>query len=66
MAKASSKQATVPLRVAATVVMDADTLEKARAKAAQHRLSFSEYLEEAVRLYGRALDKKVSVVPRPI
>ncbi|MCF8032111.1 MAG: hypothetical protein K9K66_02575 [Desulfarculaceae bacterium] len=55
-----------PLRVSATVVVDAATLERARAKAAQHEISFSKYLERAVRLYGKVLDKKVSVVPRPL
>jgi len=55
-----------PLRVAATVVVDAATLEKARAKAAQYDIPFSKYLERSLRLYGKTLDKKVSVVPRPI
>ncbi|MCB2225272.1 MAG: hypothetical protein KQH53_01250 [Desulfarculaceae bacterium] len=55
-----------PLRVSATVVVDAATLERARAKAVEHEMSFSRYLEKAVRLYGKVLDKKVSVVPRPL
>ena len=55
-----------PLRVAAYLVMDAEALERARVKAARHRMPFADYLEEAVRLYGKVLDKKVRVVPRPI
>eukprot|EP01022_Parablepharisma_sp_SALTPOND_P019480 TRINITY_DN33240_c0_g1_i1.p1 TRINITY_DN33240_c0_g1~~TRINITY_DN33240_c0_g1_i1.p1 ORF type:complete len:711 (-),score=137.46 TRINITY_DN33240_c0_g1_i1:192-2324(-) len=55
-----------PLRVAANLVVDAATLDKARAKAAEHGMSFSRYLEKSVRLYGKVLDKKVSVVPRPL
>jgi hypothetical protein len=66
MAKRDAARQPEPLRVAATLVVDAATLERARAKARQHQVSFSEYLEEAVRLYGKVLDKKVSVVPRPI
>ncbi len=66
MAKRDADPQPEPLRVAATLVVDAATLERARAKARQHQVSFSEYLEEAVRLYGKVLDKKVSVVPRPI
>ncbi|MBU1274496.1 MAG: hypothetical protein KJ720_03900 [Proteobacteria bacterium] len=66
MAKNNVAKPQEPLRVAASLVMDAASLERARAKAAQHQIPFAEYLEEAVRLYGRVLDKKVSVVPRPI
>ncbi len=66
MAKNHAAKNPEHLRVAASLVMDADSLERARAKAAQHRVPFAEYLEEAVRLYGKVLDKKVSVVPRPI
>lgn len=54
------------LRVSATVVMDAGALEKARAKAAQHDMPFPVYLEQAVRLYGKYLDKKITVLARPI
>jgi predicted DNA binding CopG/RHH family protein len=54
------------LRISATVVMDADSLEKARAKAAEHGMPFPVYLEQAVRLYGKYLDKKISVLARPI
>ena len=66
MAKNHAAKSEEPLRVAASLVMDAASLERARAKAAKHRVPFAEYLEEAVRLYGKVLDKKVSVVPRPI
>jgi hypothetical protein len=54
------------LRVSATVVMDVAALERARAKARQHGIPFSHYLERAVRLYGLYLDKKVSVIARPL
>ena len=54
------------VRVASLVVMDAAALERARHKAAQHGVPFPEYLERAVRLYGKLLDKKVSVIARPI
>ncbi len=54
------------LRVSAMVVMDADYLDKARAKAAEHDMPFPVYLEQAVRLYGKYLDKKISVLARPI
>ncbi|MEW5912011.1 MAG: hypothetical protein AB1814_05615 [Thermodesulfobacteriota bacterium] len=54
------------LRVSATVVMDVTVLERARAKARQHNMPFSHYLERAVRLYGLYLDKKVSVIARPL
>ena len=48
------------------MVMDADSLERARAKAAEHGMPFPVYLEQAVRLYGKYLDKKISVLARPI
>jgi hypothetical protein len=54
------------LRVSAMVVMDADSLDKAREKAKEHDLPFPVYLEKAVKLYGKYLDKKVSVLARPI
>jgi hypothetical protein len=54
------------LRVSAMVVMDADSLERARAKAKEHEMPFPVYLEQAVRLYGKYLDKKISVLARPI
>jgi len=54
------------VRVAALVVMDAATLERARGKAEQHGVAFPEYLERAVRLYGKLLDKKITVIARPI
>lgn len=66
MAKNQAAKSKEPLRVAASLVMDAAALERARAKAAEHRMPFAEYLEKSVRLYGKVLDKKVSVVPRPI
>jgi len=62
-----SKSARPPkLRVSAVVVMDADSLERAKAKARQHDMPFPVYLEQAVRLYGMHLDKKISVIARPI
>jgi len=54
------------LRVSAVVVMDGDSLEKARRKAAEHDMPFPVYLEQAVRLYGKYLDKKITVLARPI
>jgi|GEM_PF-1262031 hypothetical protein len=54
------------LRVAAVVVMDGAMLAKARAKAEEHGVPFSDYMERAARLYGKFLDKKVSVIARPI
>jgi len=54
------------LRVATVVVMDGAMLEKARQKAEEHGIPFSDYLERSVRLYGKFLDKKVSVIARPI
>jgi len=66
MARNHAAKSQEPLRVAASLVIDAAALERARNKAAKHRVPFAEYLEEAVRLYGKVLDKKVSVVPRPI
>ncbi|MBI5524293.1 MAG: hypothetical protein HY910_16835 [Desulfarculus sp.] len=54
------------VRVASLVVMDAAMLERARRKAAQHGVPFPDYLERAVRLYGKLLDKKVTVIARPI
>ncbi len=54
------------VRVSAMVVMDVAALERARAKAEEHGVEFPEYLERAVRLYGKFLDKKISVIARPI
>ena len=54
------------LRISQLLVMDQATLKRAQAKAAQHGVPLTEYLEEAVALYGKFLDKKISVVPRPI
>jgi len=66
MAAAKADQKPDKLRVSATVVMDVAFLERARAKARQHGMPFSLYLERAVRLYGLYLDKKVSVIARPL
>lgn len=55
-----------PVRISAMVVLDADQLAKARAKAEQHGVSFPEYLERACRLYGKYLDRKITVIARPI
>lgn len=54
------------VRVSAMVVMDAQSLERARRKAEEHGVPFPDYLERAVRLYGKFLDKKVTVIARPI
>lgn len=54
------------VRVASLVVMDAAMLERARHKAAEYGVAFPEYLERAVRLYGKFLDKKIMVIARPI
>ncbi len=54
------------LRVTASVVMDAEALERARAKARQHGMPFSVFLEQACRNYGKILDKKVTIIARPI
>ena len=54
------------VRVSAMVVMDQAVLERARAKAEQHGVSLPYYLERAVRLYGKFLDKKITVIARPI
>lgn len=54
------------VRMASLVVMDGAMLERARRKAAQHGVAFPDYLERAVRLYGKLLDKKVTVIARPI
>ncbi len=62
----ANKEKAKKLRVSAVVVMDADSLEKARAKAVEHDMPFPVYLEQAVRLYGKYLDKKISVLARPI
>ncbi len=55
-----------PLRVAATVVMDLGALNKAKDKAAQHGMDLGTFLEQACRMYGKVLDKKVLVIARPI
>lgn len=55
-----------PVRVSARLVMDRQTLAKAQEKAAQHGLTFPQYMERAVRLYGKMLDKKVTVIARPL
>lgn len=65
MASKGKGQRPDKLRVSATVVVDAAALERARAKAGEHDMAFSDYLERAVRLYGKYLDKKVSVIRRP-
>ena len=62
----AKKEKPEKLRVSATVVMDADFLDKARVKAKEHGMPFPVYLEQAVRLYGKYLDKKISVLARPI
>lgn len=54
------------VRVSAQVVMDAASLERARAKAQQHDMPFSVFLEQACRLYGKYLDKKITPIARPI
>jgi hypothetical protein len=61
-----SKLAKDRLRVSAPVVMDVDSLERARQKAAQHGMPFAIFMEQACRLYGKYLDKKISVIARPI
>lgn len=54
------------LRVTATVVMDGAALARARDKAREHGMPFSVFLEQACRNYGKILDKKVSIIARPI
>ncbi len=54
------------LRISATVVMDAEALARARAKAQQHNMPFEVFLENAVRFYGKYLDKRITTVARPI
>ncbi|MFH1034841.1 MAG: hypothetical protein V1806_10085 [Pseudomonadota bacterium] len=54
------------VRISSTVVVDAAMLERARLKAAEHGVPFPEYLERAMRLYGKFLDKKITVIARPI
>jgi hypothetical protein len=54
------------VRVSAVVVMDVDSLARAKAKAREHEMPFPVFLEQAVRLYGKYLDKKVGVFARPI
>ncbi len=66
MAARRKQQRPEKLRVSATVVLDAAALERARAKAGEHDMAFSDYLEKAVKLYGKYLDKKVSVISRPV
>jgi len=63
---ATESRETKPIRVTASVVMDLAMLEKAKAKANQHDITFSEFLEKAVKLYGRVLDHRVVVVTRPV
>jgi hypothetical protein len=65
----SSRKSAAPeegVRVSALVVLDADVLEKARNKAQQHGIPFPKYLERACRLYGKYLDRKVTVISRPL
>jgi hypothetical protein len=54
------------VRVSALVVMDAQVLDKARDKARQHGIPFSNYLERACRVYGKYLDHKITVIARPL
>jgi hypothetical protein len=54
------------VRVSAVVVMDMDSLARAKAKAREHEMPFPVFLEQAVRMYGKYLDKKVGVFARPI
>lgn len=54
------------VRISALLVMDAAVLERARAKAEQHEMPFPDFLERACRLYGKYLDKKITVIARPI
>lgn len=54
------------VRISAQVVIDAASLERARAKAAEHEMPFPDFLERACRLYGKYLDKKITVIARPI
>ncbi len=54
------------VRISALVVMDAAVLERAREKAAQYDMPFPDFLERACRLYGKYLDRKISVIARPI
>lgn len=46
------------VRISILVVMDQAVLERARKKAEEHGMSFSDFLERACRLYGKYLDKK--------
>ena len=65
----SQKQGKPPrdsVRISAMVVMDAASLDRAKAKAEQHNMPFPEYLERAVRMYGKYLDKKITAIARPI
>ena len=66
MSPRAKKSRPQKLRISATVVMDADALARARAKAAEHGMPFEVFLENAVRLYGKYLDKKITAIARPI
>lgn len=66
MSQAQTKNRPEPLRVSAQVVMDAAMLARAKAKAAEHKMSFPEFLERACRTYGKLLDKKITAIARPI
>jgi hypothetical protein len=54
------------VRVSALLVIDATVLNKARDKSRQHGIPFPDYIERAVRLYGKYLDRKITVISRPI
>jgi hypothetical protein len=54
------------VRISTLLVMDQAVLERARKKAEEHDMPFPDFLERACRLYGKYLDKKVTVIARPI
>lgn len=54
------------VRISTLLVLDQAVLERARKKAEEHGMPFPDFLERACRLYGKYLDKKVTVIARPI
>lgn len=54
------------VRISTLLVLDQAVLERARKKAEEHDMPFPDFLERACRLYGKYLDKKVTVIARPI
>lgn len=65
-AKNKQEERASQVRISALLVIDAGTLARARAKAEQHEMPFPDFLERACRLYGKYLDRKISVIGRPI